>query len=81
MFKIKNSLGLIGWYGAFAIVLAYSLISFSLVKSDNILYQLLNLTGAISLLAETMSKKDYQPAAINVVWIIISILALVKILF
>ncbi len=81
MFKIKNSLGLIGWYGAFAIILAYFLISFYFVKFDNILYQLLNLTGAASLLAETMSKKDYQPAAINVVWIIISVLALIRIVF
>lgn len=67
MFKIKNSPGLIGWYGAFSIVLAYLLISFSFVKSDDVLYQLLNLTGAISLLVETVSKKDHQPAAINVV--------------
>ncbi len=77
----KKFSGAIGWYGAFAIISAYFLVSFSLIKSDDILYQLLNLTGAVGLIAETVSKKDYQPAAVNIAWALIAVSALIKIVF
>ncbi len=71
----------LGWYGALAIVLAYGLLSFSFLTSTNIWYQILNGTGALGIFIESYHKKDYQPAVLNTIWIIIAIAAIAKILF
>jgi len=66
----------IGWYGVLAILLAYLLISFNVLASKSLGYQLLNLTGAGGIIIEAMSKKDTQPVVLNVVWAIIALLAI-----
>ena len=38
-------LEIVGWYGTGAIVLAYALVSFSVLNPTDLIYQLLNLTG------------------------------------
>ena len=76
---MKRDISLIGWYGVLAILAAYALVTFSVVNPHNYPYQLLNLTGAISLVIEAYSKRDYQPATLNVVWSIIAIVALIQI--
>jgi hypothetical protein len=76
---MKRDISLIGWYGVLAILAAYALVTFSVVNPHNYPYQLLNLTGAISLVIEAYSKRDYQPATLNVVWSIIAIIALIQI--
>jgi hypothetical protein len=77
--KLKSEVSLIGWYGVLAILLAYALVTFSVVNPHNYPYQLLNLTGAISLVIEAYSKRDYQPATLNVVWSIIALIAIIQI--
>ncbi len=77
---MKTFVELFGWYGAVAIVTAYMLVSFSFVDSTNIWYQLLNLTGALGIVVVSFSKKTYQPAAVNVIWALIALVALVKII-
>ena len=71
-------LELFGWYGMIAIIGAYALVSFSLMQSDSVYYQLLNLTGATGVAIISFSKKAYQPAALNLIWTIIAALALAK---
>lgn len=73
---MKVFLQIIGWYGVFAILLAYALVSFSFLLSDSWLYQALNATGAIGIVIETYSKRDYQPALLNAVWTLIALVAL-----
>ena len=70
----------VGWVGAFLILVAYFLNSGGIVDSDNIWYQLMNLVGAIGLLVISYFEKAYQPVLVNVVWMGISIVALVNIL-
>ena len=41
---------LAGWYGTVAIVLAYILVSFKVVPANGVIYQLLNLTGALGII-------------------------------
>ena len=77
----KKSIEIIGWYGVVALIIAYGLISFSLLKSSDFVYQFLNLTGAIGIIVDTFSKRDYQPTAVNIVWAIIAFIALLKIIF
>lgn len=72
---------IVGWYGAAAIVLAYFLVSFSLIGAGSIIYQTLNFTGAIGIVLISFYKKIYQPVALNLIWTIIAVIALFKIIF
>jgi hypothetical protein len=77
--KIKL-IEIFGWYGTIAIVAAYALISFGLLSSENIWYQILNCTGAIGIVIISFSKKTYQPGVLNLIWTVIALVAIVKIL-
>ncbi len=78
---MKKSLEIFGWYGVVAMLIAYGLISFSLVESTNIWYQFLNLTGALGIGTASLIKKAYQPLIVNIIWSFIAIIAIFKILF
>ncbi|MFA6432708.1 MAG: hypothetical protein WCV82_02725 [Candidatus Paceibacterota bacterium] len=69
-----------GWYGTCAIMLAYALVSFSVVTSDSVSYQILNLTGALGIVTVSFHKKDYQPGVLNIVWFVVALIAIVNIL-
>lgn len=71
---------IIGWYGAFAIVLAYALVSNSYISSTGYIFQLLNLTGAFGIIWISYRKKVYQSVALNIIWAIIATVAIIKIL-
>lgn len=68
----------LGWYGVLAILLAYLLVSFNVIVAKSLGYQLLNLTGALGIVVEALSKKDAQPAVLNCAWAAIAILAIVR---
>ena len=68
-----------GWFGAFAILLAYFLASFSIIAPDSINFQLLNALGAFGVATVSLKKRAYQPAALNVVWFIVAIIAFTRI--
>lgn len=71
---------ILGWYGICAILLAYALVSFDILVPSNPTYQILNLTGALGIVADTLYKKDYQPAVLNIVWAVVGLVALLKII-
>lgn len=71
----------IGWYGTIAIVGVYALSSFNIVSPQSFLYQMLNVTGAVGIVAISLKKKNYQPAVLNIVWVIIGLVAIAKIFF
>ena len=75
--KVENYFG---WYGVLAILLAYFLISLNIISDKNAVYQLLNLTGALGIVTEAVSKKDKQPATLNAAWALIATIALIRIL-
>jgi len=77
----KKLIEIVGWYGTVAIVGAYALNSFSIVKTQDFWYQLLNLTGAIGIVVISFYKKGYQPGVLNIIWTIIALVAIIKILF
>ncbi len=66
----------LGWYGILVILGAYALSNFGVLSVHSVWYQLLNITGSIGILVEAFSKKDYQPAVLNIVWAAIGIVAL-----
>lgn len=56
--NMKNKLiVLFGWYGVFAIVLAYALLSFGVIDSTSLVYQILNITGALGIVIISFHKK------------------------
>lgn len=67
-----------GWIGAFAIVFAYFGNSFKFIKSDTH-YQLLNLFGALGVVLASLQNQAYQPATLNIVWVLIGVVSLIKI--
>ena len=78
---MKKFIEIFGWYGAFAILLAYALISFSMLDANNIWYQLLNVTGGAGLTAIAFVKNDNQLVLVNAIWVIIGLIILFKIIF
>lgn len=68
-----------GWYGVVAIVGAYALLSFGIITSDSLLYQGLNLTGAIGIVVDALDDKNTQPAVLNIIWATIALIAIVNI--
>ena len=67
-----------GWYGAGAIVLAYALVSFSILQPTDLIFQLLNGSGALGIVLVSWRKRAFQPAVLNVIWTIIAVVAIVK---
>ena len=76
--KVKQ---IIGWYGVTAIVVAFALTNFDVLGTNSLVYQLLNVTGSIGIIIEASSKKDFQPVALNVIWLLVAIYGLLQILF
>jgi len=73
----KKAAQIAGWYGTTAIVLAYVLVSFKVVTANGVIYQLLNLTGALGIISISLVKKVKQPAVLNIFWALIAVIALI----
>lgn len=71
---------LYGWYGAVGLLGAYALSSFNIFSSENVWYQVINITAALGIVTVSFHKKNYQPGVLNIVWAIVGLVALVKIL-
>lgn len=71
---------IIGWYGAIAIVGAFAMVSFEFWTPTSFIYQFLNLTGGLGMIYISLIKRAYQPAALNLFWAIIAIIAIVRLL-
>lgn len=79
--KFKEKLAnILGWYGAFATLTAYFLVSIGYVHARELPYQILNLTGAIGLGIVCYYKRTYQPLFVNIIWALIAILAIILII-
>jgi hypothetical protein len=78
---MKKLVEILGWYGTGAIILAYILVSFSLLQPMSIWYQILNGTGALGIVIEAFRKKDYQPVVLNVIWTLVAVIAIFRLFF
>jgi hypothetical protein len=75
---MKKLIEIYGWYGMAAILLAYALASFSIISSAGLIYQILNGSGALGVMLASLYKKAYQPAALNLIWTLIAVIALIN---
>jgi hypothetical protein len=70
---------IVGWIGSAAVVSAYALISLDKLNSKSRLYQVLNLVGSLGLVVNTAYYRAYPSTFVNIVWLVIAALALVRI--
>lgn len=71
---------IIGWLGMLLILAAYFFVSFDLLLPDSIWYQGMNIVGSAGIIAVAFTKKDWQPMVLNIVWILIAIVAILRII-
>jgi hypothetical protein len=77
---MKFIIDIIGWIGSVAVIAAYGLNSYQKIKSDSLIFLLLNLVGGICLIIYTVFYTAYANTFINVVWVLIAIPALIRVL-
>lgn len=78
--EIKLIDNILGWYGAFAVLLAYILVNFQVLEPTSIIYLLLNLTGALGILVISYVDNAYQPAVLNLIWALIALVNIARVL-
>ncbi len=61
------------------ILVAYFLVSFDIVTVHNIWFQLLNIVGSLGLALVAFGRRDWQPMVLNIIWILIAIIAMVRV--
>ncbi len=74
----KILIDIVGWVGAAALLVAYTLVSTRRVEGDSTAYQQLNLVGSVLLIVNTIYYGAYPSAFLNVVWGGIAIYAIRK---
>lgn len=75
---MKLLIEVVGWIGSIEVLLAYGLNSYQRLKSDSMVFYLLNLTGGLALILYTVYKAAYASAFINIVWVIIAGAAIIR---
>ena len=82
LINMKNlAIEIFGWYGAAAILGAYTLVSFSVLEPTSLLFQILNATGSLVVALASFQKRAFQPTLLNAVWMIIALAAITKMMF
>jgi hypothetical protein len=70
----------IGWIGISLILIAYALNMFEVMTVNSVMYLLMNIVGSVGVVYISLKKKAYQPEVLNIVWILIALVALIKLL-
>lgn len=70
-------LTLAGWLGALGTVTAYALLTFGKLTSTSAIFQSLNIAGAALLCVSATVSQAWPSAAVNAVWIVIGLQAVV----
>jgi len=70
-----------GWYGMIAILVAFTGVSFGIIQPHSISYQFLNFTGALGLVWNCYTKKDYPEVTLNLIFAIIAGIVLLSLIF
>ena len=71
----------VGWIGVLSLLLAYGLLSFDVVAPHDLLYHVLNLIGGTGIIIDAVADRNWQPAALNVVWIGIALYSISTVIF
>ena len=66
---MKLAVELVGWMGALLIIGAYALLSAGRLKSQSLVYHVMNIVGAAGFVVNSGWNGALPSAALNVVWI------------
>ena len=80
MTPVEIAVEVIGWAGAVLILLAYLLLSAGKVTGQSIVYQAMNVVGAVGFTVNGWWHGAIPSAALNVIWMLIGAIALWRIL-
>ena len=69
----------IGWIGAFLLLLAYAMVSFKKLEADSLVYQGLNVAASVLLAINTIYHGAFPSSFVNIVWTIIAVFAILTI--
>jgi hypothetical protein len=78
--KVPLWLEAVGWYGPVAYIAAFGLASFEVIEVRGYIFQLLSLTGAISIIAISVRKQVYQSVVLNAFFVGISVITLIQLI-
>lgn len=67
-----------GWYGMGALIVAYGLASFGIIRGNSLEYLILNLSGGLGLMVIAAAKDVAQSVILNIFWAIIGVVAIIK---
>lgn len=70
---------IVGWAGAVLVLAAYGLVSTKRLDGDSVLYQALNVVGAVGMLINTYVRGALPSAALNVIWIGVGLYVLARV--
>ncbi|WP_327086187.1 hypothetical protein OIE66_28095 [Nonomuraea sp. NBC_01738] len=68
----------IGWLGAALLLYGYAMVSSSRMSGDGLAYQLINLTGSVTLMINSAYNDAWPSAGLNLIWAAIGVVALIK---
>ena len=71
----------IGWMGAFFLLFAFVLVSFTIINTESLLFPLFNLVGSLGIVYISLRKKAYPPAILNIIWGLVALVSLIGLLF
>ena len=75
---MKRLIEIYGWYGVGAVIVAYILVIFSIIRPESSWYSALNITGAVGIAIHSFYKHDYQAIVVNIIWAVITLTAILK---
>lgn len=76
----KNIHVVLGWVGTFFYLLAYFLLSINKLKSNQKLYHVLNIIGAIGLTIHAFWYEDLPNVVVNTAWGLVAAFAIIVII-
>lgn len=68
-----------GWVGAILLLTGFALTSYGVLAGTSMEYQLINLAGSLTLAYYTYMKKAYPNTVLNIIWVLISVIAIINI--
>ena len=75
----KAAIELFAWIGVTVILTAYAVVSFDVLASDSITFQLSNLIGAAGIASISFLRRVFQPLVLNTTWAVIALVAIIRI--
>lgn len=72
------SIAIAGWSGAVVLLAAYALVSLRRLAGESNAFQIMNVVGAAGIALNSGSNGAWASAVLNLVWIAIGIVALVR---